>query len=412
MKPGRRRFLLGSLAGVAALGAGGWSMARSSVVNPCRAALPPELATHPLIRAAWSGLDASKVWDVHTHIAGIGDGNTGIEIGPEMTSLFHPIQYAQRLFFMNAGCAHKAPGRVDQSYVERLENLIDGMAPGFRILLFAFDRFHDEAGQAHAERSTFYVPNAYAAGLVQKHNGRFEWAASIHPYRTDAVDALQQAAQQGTRAVKWLPAAMGMDPASAKCDAFYRELVRRDLPLIVHCGKEEAVKGGDTQHLGNPLRLRRALDAGVRVVVAHCASMGEDADLDQAGTPQRPSFDLFARLMDEPRAMGRLYADISAVIQRNRPVSVVRTLLERRDWHGRLLNGSDYPVPGILPLISPSAWVRAGLLDAAAATVLETVREHNPLLFDFVLKRSLRLAGQGFPVNVFETRPFFEKAPS
>ncbi|MRR51115.1 MAG: amidohydrolase [Rhodocyclaceae bacterium] len=411
MKTGRRRFLLGTLA-AAALGAGSWSLARSSVVNPCRAALPPELADHPLIREAWSGLDANKVWDVHSHIAGIGDGNTGIEIGPEMTSLFHPVQYAQRLFFMNAGCAHDAPGRVDQSYVERLENLIDGMALGFRILLFAFDRFHDEAGEAHAGRSTFYVPNAYAADLARRHRGRFEWAASIHPYRADAVDALQQAAEQGARAVKWLPAAMGMDPAAPRCDAFYRELARRDLPLIVHCGKEEAVKGGDTQHLGNPLRLRRVLDAGVRVVVAHCASTGEDADLDAPGTSKVASFDLFSRLMAEPRATGRLYADISAVVQRNRPVAVVRRLLERSEWHGRLLNGSDYPVPGILPLISPAAWVRAGLLDAAAAPVLESVREHNPLLFDFALKRSLRLAGRGFPATVFETRPFFEKVPS
>jgi uncharacterized protein len=156
--------------------------------------------------------------------------------------------------------------------------------------------------------------------------------------------------------------------------------------------------------------MRRALDLGVRVVVAHCASMGDDADLDQAGTPRRSSFDLFARLMDEPRAKDRLYADISAVIQRNRPVDVVRRLLERRDWHPRLLNGSDYPVPGILPLISPSAWGRAGLLDEAAVPVLETVREHNPLLFDFVLKRSLRLEGKGFAPSVFETRPFFDKA--
>ena len=42
---------------------------------------------------------------------------------------------------------------------------------------------------------------------------------------------------------------------------------------------------------GNPLRLRRALDAGVRVVVAHCASMGQDRDLDRgAAGPLVDSF--------------------------------------------------------------------------------------------------------------------------
>ena len=51
--------------------------------------------------------------------------------------------------------------------------------------------------------------------------------------------------------------------------------------LIAHGGLERAVLGREAHDFGNPLRLRRALDAGVRVVVAHCASMGEDRDLDQ-----------------------------------------------------------------------------------------------------------------------------------
>lgn len=74
----------------------------------------------------------------------------------------------------------------------------------------------------------------------------------LHPYRPDALEALQAAIAGGARAVKWLPAAMGMDPASPRCDAFYRVLAETRLPLIVHCGEEKAVKGGDTQHLGNP----------------------------------------------------------------------------------------------------------------------------------------------------------------
>jgi mannonate dehydratase len=35
------------------------------------------------------------------------------------------------------------------------------------------------------------------------------------------------------------------------------------------------------------------------------------------------------------------------------------------------------------------------------------VREHNPLLFDFVLKRALRANGKALPASVFETRRFF-----
>jgi mannonate dehydratase len=35
---------------------------------------------------------------------------------------------------------------------------------------------------------------------------------------------------------------------------------------------------------GATLRLRRALDHGVRVVIAHCASLGEDQDEDRGRT--------------------------------------------------------------------------------------------------------------------------------
>ena len=68
--------------------------------------------------------------------------------------------------------------------------------------------------------------------------------------------------------------------------------------------------------------------------------------------------------MDEPRYAGNLAGDISAVAQFNR-VDVLVTLLARRDWHPRLLNGSDYPLPGVMPLISLPQLVERGLLDPA-----------------------------------------------
>jgi hypothetical protein len=40
------------------------------------------------------------------------------------------------------------------------------------------------------------------------------------------------------------------------------------------------VKGGNREDFGNPLRLRRPLEQGVRVLVAHCASLGSGLDLD------------------------------------------------------------------------------------------------------------------------------------
>jgi mannonate dehydratase len=330
-------------------------------------------------------------------------------VHPRTESLLDPANYARRLFFLNAGCAHEAPGNVDRTYVERMHNLLDGMRVGVKLLLFAFDRAYAEDGKALMDRTTFYVPDAYARDMARKHPQYFEWAASIHPYRAECVEALEAARRDGARAVKWLPAAMGMDPASPRCDRFYAALARLNLPLISHAGLERAVVGTDTQDYGNPLRLRRALDAGVRVVVAHCASMGQDRDLDRgANGPLVDSFELFARMLGEARYEARLFGDISAMTQMNRAGPALAQVVERGEWHARLLNGSDYPLPGVMPIFSVDYLVSLGLLDAVAAPVLKEIRAHNPLLFDFVTKRSLRSNGKRLPANVFETRRFFE----
>jgi mannonate dehydratase len=279
-------------------------------------------------------------------------------------------------------------------------------------MLLAFDYFHDEQGNRVPEASAFYTPNTYAAELARKHPDRFEWIASIHPYRGDAIAALQTAAAQGARAVKWLPPAQGMDPASPQCDPFYEAAAELNIPILVHAGAEAAVHGGNTEDFGNPLRLRRPLEHGVRVIVAHCASLGSGPDLDSGPEGASvPSFELFSRMMDEARYEGLLYGEISAVTQINRVNNALEALLRRDDWHPRLLNGSDYPLPGILPLFSLRQLERSGYIRADEAETLSAIRNYNPLLFDFVLKRTLRVDGKSFGPEPFQTRDFFEQRP-
>lgn len=403
----RRRFLGAAGAGAAALVAGCDYSLSGGLLNACHAGVPPHLRTHALVAAAWRDVDAHDVWDAHCHVFGNGDSGQGLWINPAMERIWSPLQYVQRLFYMNAGCAHDSPGRIDASVVDRLLNQCEAMPAGFRAMLFAFDWARDDAGNPVREHSTFFVPDAYAADLAQRHRDHFVWAASVHPYAPDARDRLDAAKARGARAVKWLPSAQNIDPASKRCDRFYDKLVELKLPLISHAGDERAVQGHG-EHLGNPLLLRRPLDAGVQVVVAHCASLGMGRDLDRGGGLVA-NFELFGRLMDEPRPRANLRGDISAVTQGNR-MDVVEVLLARRDWHPRLVNGSDYPLPGILPLVSLPALVARGLLDPNAAAPLTELRNHNTLLFDFVLKRSLARDGAGFAPAVFATRAFFAPA--
>lgn len=408
----RRTFLLGLAAASAVGGAAAWRFwPEQGFANPCGAALPRELARHDIVRGAWEGIDPARKWDCHAHLVGTGDSASGIWINPQMHSPLSPLQFAQRLFFLNAGCVHRAEGRVDESYVERLHNLVDGLAPGVKLMLLAFDHTYAESGERDLPGTAFHTPNAYAAAVAAKHPRYFEWIASIHPYRPDCVEALEDAVRKGARAIKWLPPAMGIDPGSARCDRFYAAAARLDVPLLTHAGQERAVHGAARPEFGNPLRLRRALDHGLRVIVAHCATMGEDRDIDRGPEgPPVPSFDLFARMMDEPRYVGRLFGDLSAVTQINRAGPALHRLLQRTDWHDRLLNGSDYPLPGIMPLFSVDRLADLDLIAPRSVPVLKGIREHNPLLFDFVLKRELRSQGRAFATAAFHTRDFFMRA--
>ena len=358
------------------------------------------------MKRAWDGIDAAQFWDSHAHLIGTGDSGSGIFVNPQTESLLSPGQYARRLFFLNAGCVHNAAaGSVDRAYVERMQNLIHGLRPGAKLLLYAFERAYDENGTPDLSHTIFHIPDAYARDVARRHPDDFEWVASIHPYRKDALAALQQAKRDGARAVKWLPSAMGIDPASPRCDAFYAGLKKHDLPIIAHAGEERAVLGREAHDFGNPLRLRRALEAGVRVVVAHCASLGEDRDLDRgASGPYVESFALFQRVFEK---YPNCYGDIAAMTQVNRAGPALARVVESEAWHARLLNGSDYPLPGVMPIFSVDYLVSLGMLEAASADVLREIRLHNPLLFDFVLKRSLRSNGKALSTRVFETRGFF-----
>lgn len=405
----RRRAVVG-LAGIAAAGLGASFWPDQGLWNSCAAPdLPGDLADGDLIRDAWQGIDSAQVWDCHAHLIGVGD-NGGTWINPAMDRLSDPMQYAQKRFFLNAGCADSADGKTDASYLARLLRLRRSGLRQAKIMLLAFDYTYSQRGERLPNLSAFHTANEYAAAVAQRYPNDFEWIASVHPYRPDAIAALQWVKQHGARAIKWLPASMGIDPATAQCKPFYRALAELRLPLLSHAGEERAVHGAGSQELGNPLLLRHALDEGAYVIVAHCASMGESRDLDAGPNAALVgNFELFARLMAEARYANRLFGDVSAVTQANRAPIALQTLLERDDWHPRLLNGSDYPLPGVMPLFSLTQLERLKLLDPQRREVLTEIRKHNALLFDFVLKRSLRSNGHAFSANVFETRRFFER---
>ncbi len=385
---------------------------RYGFINPCyKTGLPKELREHKLLRATWEGIDTNQLWDIHTHLVGLGDSDSGIWINPDMKTVLHPILYTKFKLYINGSCAKPvATETFDEAFVNRLLQLHKDMPKGFRFCLLAFDYYHNEKSEIVKEYSTFYTPNKYAFKLATKYPEQFEWIASIHPYREDSIEQLEFAVYNNARAIKWLPAAMGIAPDNPRCDPFYEALVKYKMPLITHVGKESAVEVPGGKQNENPLLFRRALEHGVQVIFAHCATRGESIDLDKGKNgPEVDNLELFARMMGEKQYENLLFGDLSAITQVNRSREMIEKIVTTEEWHHRLIYGSDYPLPGVMPVFSPHNFSNWGHLSENEADVLAKVREYNPILFDIMLKRLLKINGKQFSTKVFESRRFFIK---
>jgi len=364
-----------------------------------------------LLAKTINGLEPGPVVDTHVHLLGLGAGGTGAWVNPEMDSLLHPFNRARFRIYLSAAGIHDME-KADAEYLGRLLALIKNMGIKGRYLLLALDRAYTKDGRPDLEHTPFYIPNEYVYRMAGQYREFVVPVVSVHPYRKDAVETLEAWAARGARFVKWLPNAMGIDPSDPDIDPYYEVMARHKMVLITHTGRELSVSA-DSQVYGNPLLLRRPLDMGVTVIAAHCASFGDDADLDQPEQPMVPSFDLFLRLMDDERYRGLLFGDISGITFFNHLDRPLRILLERPDLHDRLVNGSDYPLPGLNILVQTGRLHDLGYISGQERNFLNEIYSYNPLLFDLALKRIVRhpKTGQGFSPSIFlgETiRPWLE----
>ena len=357
-----------------------------------------------LVKRAFDDIDPARLVDHHTHVAGIGTSPTGAFVNPKMRTWGHPFHHLKfKVYLSAAGVADVE--HADTELIKRLVNLVRNISNHGKHRLLAFDKNYSPDGSPNLEKTEFYVPNEYVFALAEQHPDLFVPNISVNPYRPDALAELEKWALRGARVVKWLPNAMGINPSDPKCDPFYQRMKELGLILLSHGGEEKAVEADEDQKLGNPLLLRRALDHGVKVIVAHCAGLGENEDLDRPDKKSTHNFDLFMRLMNEKRYEGLVFGEISAMTQFNRIGKPLTTILERADLHERLVNGSDYPLPAVNVLIRTKPLVKSGYIEPDERERLNEIYDYNPLLFDFVLKRTLRLPGTNkrLPATIFMT---------
>jgi predicted TIM-barrel fold metal-dependent hydrolase len=361
-----------------------------------------------LIKRSFDDMDPARLVDYHTHVVGLGTGDTGAFVNPKMLGWRRPFHRLKFKVYLSAGAVTDV-AQTDAQIVSRLTSLIRHIEGHGTHCLLAFDQNYNRDGTPNLAKTEFYVPNDYVFTLAEQHPQCFAPVISVNPYRADALAELEGGAKRGARMVKWLPNAMGIDPADGLCDSFYRKMKELDLILLSHGGEEKAVEAEEDQRLGNPLLLRRALDHGVKVIVAHCAGLGDNEDLDDPERKRVPNFDLFLRLMGEQRYLGLLFADVSAMTQYNRIGRPLTTILQREDLHERLVNGSDYPLPAINVLIRTGTLRKQGYITGEERVWLNEIYDYNPLLFDFVLKRTITIprTERRLPGSIFMANPAF-----
>lgn len=353
-----------------------------------------------LIESAFEGINPDEIIDYHLHMVGLGDGTpciveekSSIFLNPKRLSFLHPLWKISTGIFMDAsGISSMENANVEYAY--RLLDLVRHFRGKGKFHIFAMDGYHEEDGTLNIDKTDLMVPNQYIIDIAYCLNGklgikRFVPIASIHPYRKDAIAELEKYAKKGVRFLKWLPNTMNIDPSKESIIPFYKKMAELGVTLISHTGDESVLSAhGDLQKYGNPLLLKNALDNGVRVIMAHSGRDGYN--MDDSGA-RRLNFDLFMEMMAIPEYKGRLFGELSAfLIRGKRNIEYLKRILNDKTLSGRMVNGSDYPIPAVNILQNTSGIAKAGLITPEEKKAVDEIYGYNPLLFDFVLKRTLR----------------------
>jgi len=282
---------------------------------------------------------SKRLIDCHVHLAALPDGDNGCYISPKM--LKSPLF---KFLFWKHGFSVDRPREANQKYLDDLLAELRASMHVQKAVLLGMDGHYDSNGVLSLAHTDLLVGNDYVLKAARAYPNEFLAGVSINPQRRDAVEEVHRCADAGATLVKVLPNAQQFNPADVRYKAFYRALAERKLPFLSHVGYEFSLIGKD-QSVGDPERLRLALDEGATVIAAHACSYG--LILYEKFLPT---------LLDFVKRYPQFYCDISALTLPNR----FRMLLHLRkhpEVHARLLFGTDYP----LSVFHIAAWGRVGL---------------------------------------------------
>jgi uncharacterized protein len=288
--------------------------------------------------------------DCHVHLAALPDGDNGCYISPKMlkSPLFRFLLWKHQL-------SPDKPREANQKYLDDLLTELRASRHVQQAVLLGMDGVYDQNGRLNQAHTDFLISNDYVLKTTRAYPNEFLAGVSINPQRRDAVEEVHRCADGGATLVKVLPNAQQFNPADTHYKPFYRALAERKLPFLSHVGYEFSLIGKD-QSVGDPDRLRVALDEGTTVIAAHACSYGL-----MLYEKFLPTFRDFAKRYPH------FYADISALTLPNR-LKMLLHLRRYPELYDRLLFGTDYP----LAVLHLAAWGRVSL-----AALREMIRTKN-----------------------------------
>ena len=206
--------------------------------------------------------------DCHVHLAALPDRGNGCFISPKLlrSPLFRFLLWKHDLSLDH-------PRETNQKYLDDLLTELRASHHVAKAVLLGMDGCYDQRGLLDHQRTHFLISSDYVFETAQRHPDVFLAGPSINPQRADAVEEVHRCADAGAVLIKVLPNTQHFDPADPKYKPFYRAVAQRNLPFLSHVGYEFSLIGRD-QSLGDPNRLRLALDEGVTVIAAHACSYG------------------------------------------------------------------------------------------------------------------------------------------
>jgi predicted TIM-barrel fold metal-dependent hydrolase len=322
--------------------------------------------------------------DCHVHLAALPEGNNGCLISSSMlkSPLFRFLLWKHQLSPAN-------PSAANRKYIKDLLEELRASRHVQQAVLLGMDGVYTHEGRINHQATEFLISNDYVIQQAKKYPDEFLAGVSINPQRIDAIEELHRCAEAGAVLVKVLPNSQQFDPGHYRYQKFYRELAKLSLPLLSHVGYEFSLMGKD-QSMGDPNRLRTALEEGATVIAAHACSYG---------LMMYEKF--YPTLLEFVNQYPNFYADISALTLPNR-LGMLLKLRNHPEIFDRLIFGTDYP----LSVFHLPMW---GL--AKFSTIRQMMRTTNRFDRQYLVCKNLGLGFGSLQTLIKSPYPHLRSAP-